>query len=707
MADLVFEIGTEELPASAIPTACEALQKKFIEEAATLRLSHGRVEALGSPRRLALLVRDLADRATDIEERLEGPPVSAGFKDGQPTKAAEGFAKKAGVSVDSLDVSGERLIAHRHVKGQPTEEILSTLLPALMHQIPFRKSMRWGEEAISFVRPVRWLGAVFAGKVVPFGFGDVQSGSVTYGHRFLSPGAFELTTCDAYVPALREAKVLVSWEERRAKVIAEIDRAAAEAGGRRVEDAELVETITGLVEWPSGVYGSFAPEALDMPREVLVSEMRGHQKYASVEDASGQLLPKFVAVANTPVKDVAVSRRGYERVLAARLSDARFFFDEDLARPLASRVDDLRRVTFQESLGSIHDKLERLVGLSKQIARSVSYDDAAKVERVATLCKADLTTGMVGEFPELQGVMGREYAAHDKEGEDVAVGIFEHYLPRSASDALPSSDLGAIVGIADRLDTITGIFAINRAPTGAQDPFGLRRACLGILRVLQDRGYRVNLSSLVDAALAQHYESFERRGLTDPPEPEEKGKKRKKALLEKEEATAQVLEFFRGRLKSDWGNAYPADLVEAVLSAGFDDVVDAHHRAQALHQMTQLPDYLPLAVAFARASHIIEKQAKDLAAGDPDPAAFVEPAERALHEEAVGARDKVAQALQTSDYPTALRTLAELRPSVDRFFNEVLVMADDEAIKTNRLRLVRSVQRLFEPIADFSRIQTR
>lgn len=710
MSDLVFEIGTEELPAGAIPSACEALRAKFVEAAKTLRLEHGDVATHGSPRRLALLVKGLAERAQDIEERLEGPAVSVAFKDGVPTKAAEGFAKKAGVPVEQLERAmtpqGERLVAQRRVEGQPTRALLSELLASLIGQIPFRKSMRWGAESVTFVRPVRWIGAVYAGEPVPVTFGDVQSGAVTYGHRFLAPQAIALTTCDAYVPALRDASVLVVWDERRERVVAEIDRVAAEAGGRRVDDPELVETITGLVEWPSGVLGSFAADALDMPREVLVSEMRGHQKYASLESLDGTLLPKFVAVANTPVKDVAVSRRGYERVLAARLSDARFFFDEDRTKPLAARVNDLRRVTFQEKLGSIHDKVERLVGLSRHVVASVPGVDQAQVDRVATLCKADLVTGMVGEFPELQGVMGREYAKHDGEGEAVAQGIAEHYLPRGASDALPKGDLGAIVGLSDRLDTITGIFAIGRAPTGANDPFGLRRACLGILRVLHDKGWRVSLSTLVDAALDQHYASFERRGIGAQPAADEK-KKKGKELLEQADAKAQVLEFFRGRLKSDWSHAFPPDLVEAVLSAGYDDVVDAHHRAEALNRITQLPDFVPLAVAFGRASNIIEKQAKDLPDGAPDPSAFVEAPESALFEASLVARTKVDDALRTGDYPTALQALAELRPVVDSFFDGVLVMAQDDAVRTNRLKLVRSVQQLFGPIADFSQLQTR
>lgn len=710
MSDLVFEIGTEELPAGAILPACEALRSKFVEAASALRLDHGDVATHGSPRRLALLVKNLAERARDIEERLEGPAVSVAFKDGVPTKAAEGFARKAGVSVDALERAttpqGERLVAHRRVEGQPTRALLSELLASLIAQIPFRKSMRWGDQSVTFVRPVRWIGAVYAGEPVPVSFGDVQAGAVTYGHRFLAPQAIPLTTCDAYVPALRDARVLVVWEERRDRVVAEIDRVAAEAGGRRVDDPELVETITGLVEWPSGVLGSFAADALDMPREVLVSEMRGHQKYASLESLDGKLLPQFVAVANTPVKDVAVSRRGYERVLAARLSDARFFFDEDRTRPLAARINDLRRVTFQERLGSLHDKVERLLGLSRLVSASVAGVDQARVDRVATLCKADLVTGMVGEFPELQGVMGREYARHDGEGDDVALGIFEHYLPRGASDALPQGDLGAIVGITDRLDTIAGIFAIGRAPTGANDPFGLRRACLGIIRVLLDKGWRVSLSALVDEALSQHYASFERRGVGAQPPADDK-KRKGKELLDQAEARTQVLEFFRGRLKSDWGHAFPADLVEAVLSAGYDDVVDAHHRAEALNRITRLPDYLPLAIAFGRASNIIEKQARDLPDGAPDPEAFVEAPEAALFEASRVARTKVDDALRTGDYPTALQALAELRPVVDSFFDSVLVMANEDAVRINRLRLVRSVQQLFAPIADFSRLQTR
>lgn len=710
--DLVFEIGTEELPASFVPPALQSLQEQWTKAAQTARLAFGAVQTHGTPRRLALLVKDVAARASDFEERLEGPAVSVAFDaEGKPTKAAEGFAKKAGIPVEQLGRENGKLVATKKSEGKPAVALLTELLPGLITGIPFRKSMRWGNETVTFARPVRWIGAVYGGEVVSFRFGDVQSGGVSYGHRFLSPAAIRLTTVDAYGPALREAKVLVDWAERKARVLSEIDRVAAEAGGRRVEDDELFETITGLVEWPSGVLGAFAPQALDMPREVLVSEMRGHQKYASIESNEGKLLPNFVAVANTPVKDVAVSRRGYERVLAARLADARYFFDEDRTRPLPSRVTELRRVTFQEKLGSIHDKVDRIMGLARKVAASVPYDDLAAVERVAVLSKADLTTGMVGEFPDLQGVMGREYAKAAGEREDVAVGIFEHYLPRGAADQLPSGELGAIVGITDRLDTITGIFAIDKAPTGANDPFGLRRACLGIIRIVLHKGWRMGLTGLTENALDQHFEAFARRGVEavvqQPTGEDGKPKKPKRQLLEKADAKAQVLEFFRARLKALWSEEHPVDVVEAVLAAGFDDVTDAHRRLVALSALKSQADFVPLAVAFGRASNIIEKQAKDLAPGEPDAALFSEEPERRLLVESQGARGSVGAALRTGDYAGALRTLAELRPAVDAFFDKVLVMAEDPAVKTNRLRLVRSVQQLFAPIADFSRIQTK
>ncbi|MFI5302019.1 MAG: glycine--tRNA ligase subunit beta, partial [Polyangiales bacterium] len=620
--DLIFEIGTEELPASFILPASALLGDAWRTAAAALRITFGGVETHGTPRRLALLVRDVAEKAEDIEERAEGPAVSAAFGgDGAPTKAAEGFAKRFGLAVDQLDRSGQKLVAVRKVAGQLTMKVLPELLGKLIPEVAKnKKSMRWGIEEATFPRPVRWICAVFGGEVLPVKFADVEAAGVTYGHRFLAPGEIRLTRCDEYAAKLKDAKVLVSIPARRARVIEEIDRVAAEAGGRRVVDDELVDTITGLVEWPSGVLGTFGADALDMPREVLVSEMRGHQKYASIETPDGKLMPSFCAVANTPVKDVAVSRRGYERVLRARLSDARYFFNEDQTRKLGDRVSELRRVTFQEKLGSIHDKIERIEHIAKALVITTDRSDEPTIRKAAYLCKADLTTGMVGEFPELQGVMGREYARMQGETDEVSVAIFEHYLPRGASDALPTGDVGAIVGISDRIDTIAGIFGIDKAPSGANDPFGLRRACLGIIRIVLAKGYRLKLSDFVDTALEQHYLHF--AATEKAAEPRKDGKPKKPATLPKNEARAQILEFFRGRLKSMWSDDHAPDVVEAVLAAGFDDIVDAQARLNALSEIKRRPDWIPLALAFGRASNIIEKQAKDLQAGPIDPGLF-------------------------------------------------------------------------------------
>lgn len=729
-SDLIFEIGAEELPASFIVPALESLASQWTEAAKAARIGFASVETHGTPRRLALLVRGVDEKAPDLEERAEGPWVSVAFDaEGHPTKAAEGFAKKFGLLVEQLDrapgAQGERLIATRKLTGERTLKVLPALLAKLIREIPFKKpKMRWAAETETFPRPVRWICAVFGGEVVPVKFAELAGAGSTYGHRFLAPGPIALTRIDEYLPKLREAKVLAAIPERRVRVVAEIDRVAAEAGGRRVVDEELVDTITGLVEWPSGVLGSFSEDVLDMPREVLVSEMRGHQKYASIESADGRLLPAFVAVANTPVNDVAVSRRGYERVLRARLADARYFFEEDKKRPLAARVVDLRRVTFQEKLGSIHDKVDRLLGLSRKVAMSVPYEDSAAVERTVTLCKADLTTGMVGEFPDLQGVMGREYAKAAGERDDVAIGIFEHYLPRGASDSLPTGDLGAIVGISDRLDTIAGIFAIGKAPSGANDPFALRRSCLGVIRTILSMGYRMSLEGLVDHALAQHYESFARRAAAAPaPEPRKdaKGKDRKPEYLERSEARTQILDFFRARLKALWSDAHAADVIEAVLAVGFDDVTDAHARLVALSAMRDQPDFLPLATAFARASNIIEKQAKDLAPGDVDATLFLEEHERSLFAQvkmaAETARLEASELARVHSsapkekadlaalYTRRLQACADLRPAVDAFFDKVLVMAEDPKLRENRLRLVASVRELFAPIAEFARIQ--
>jgi glycyl-tRNA synthetase beta chain len=438
------------------------------------------------------------------------------------------------------------------------------------------------------------------------------------------------------------------------------------------------------------VVGSFDERHLDLPREVLIQEMKSHQRYFSLVDDQGTLLPRFIAVSNTPVRDEKLALRGYERVLRARLADGRFFFDEDKKVSLQERVPRLERVVFQQKLGTYAEKVTRFRLLADWLARATGHADLVpNIERAATLAKADLVTGMVGEFPELQGVMGREYAKASGENAEVALAIFEHYLPRNSQDALPTRDLGAMVGIADRLDTLCGIFAIGKGPSGAADPFGLRRACLAVINIVLGRGYRFSLAGAVDEALA-HLDPKIRDLKRKPNEPTPR---------------EQVLDFFRGRLKALWTESHRTDVVEAVLSAGYDDLVAAQKRVEALSGIVGRPDFAPLAIAFKRVVNIVEKQGKDVAAGPADPCRFTDEAEKQLHQAFTGAAQKVEKLVRADDYAGALREITGLKPAVDTFFDKVMVMAEDAAVRENRVRLLVEIGTLFGKIADFSRIQ--
>ena len=695
-SDLLLEIGAEEIPASFIGPALEDLRRIFTERTAEARLKHGEVRTYGTPRRLALWVKDVGERGEDITQEVLGPSLKAAFdKEGKPTKAAEKFAESQKVAVDALlrvqTPKGEYLGAKVEEKGRPAADILRDVLHTAVHGINFRKTMRWGDVDQSFARPVQWLVALLGGEVLPVVFGDVKSGRVTYGHRFLAPAPITLAKPSDYEDALEKAHVVPDISRRRAQVLENVRAAAQQAGGRLMEDDSLVDQVTNLVELANPVVGSFDERHLDLPPEVLVQEMKSHQRYFSVVDGQGKLMPRFVAVSNTPVRDVKLSLRGYERVLRARLADGRFFFDEDRKTPLESRVEKLARVVWQGQLGSYAEKIARFRALGARLAELTGRkEQTATIERAATLAKADLVTGMVGEFPELQGVMGREYARASGEPEAVALAIFEHYLPRGAEDALPTQDAGALIGLADRLDSLCGIFAIGKAPTGAADPFALRRACLAIIRIVLGRGYRLSLSAAVEEAL---------RLL----EPKLAGVKRKAGEVAPRE---QVLEFFRGRLKALWTEQHRPDVVEAVLAAGFDDLVAARMRLEALSSLVGQADFAPLAGAFKRVANIVEKQGKDVARGEVDPQRLTDEAERQLHAAFLQARTRVAERMKADDFPGALKEITSLKPSVDTFFDKVKVMADDPGLRTNRVRLLTEVGTLFNQMADFSKIQS-
>jgi glycyl-tRNA synthetase beta chain len=689
--DLLLEIGTEELPASFVVPALAELERSLAQRLDTARLPHGTLRTAGTPRRLAVVVEGVGDRSPDIRRQVLGPPVKAAFgADGAPTRAAEKFAEVHARAVADLKrvqtPKGEYLAIDVAEAGQPAAELLPRALSEVVHGLTFRKSMRWGDVEQSFARPVQWLVALHGSSVVPLVFGDVESGRETRGHRFLDPAPIPLGHASQHGAALERAHVVADVAQRRARLEQGVKDAAARAGGLLLEDQALLDEVTQLVELPCPVLGSFEERHLALPPEVLVQEMRTHQRYFSVVDAAGKLLPRFVAVSNTPVRDEALSRRGYERVLGARLADGRFFFEQDRSAPLASRVSELGRVVWQGQLGSYGEKVERMRVLAAWLTQEARLDGLLPtVDRAALLAKADLVTGMVGEFPELQGIMGREYALASGEPKAVALAIAEHYLPRGPTDPVPTEDPGALVGLADRLDTLAGLFALGKQPSASADPFGLRRACLGVIRLVLSRGFRFHLGRALDQALSP---------LT---------KKLPKANLG--QARGELLDFFQGRLRAMWTERVRADVVEAVLARGFDDLRGAEARVLALAKLVETAEFLPLAESVKRAVNIVEKQGSDVKGDAPEEALFEQPAERALYKEAQAAKGRVEEALANDDVERALLAAAALRGPVATFFEEVRVMTEDRAVRENRVRLLRNVAEVFAPLADFGRIQ--
>lgn len=682
--ELFLEIGTEEIPAAFLPKAQADMESIIRKEFESARLSFGEVRTLATPRRLALLVQGVDERQPDAEVTALGPARKVAFDaDGNPTKAAEGFARGQGVDVADLVVAttekGDYVSVTKRIVGRPTAEILSEILPRLIAAIPFRKSMRWGDLDVRFARPMHWIVALFDGVVVPFSFGSVKSGSASRGHRFMANTVFPVRDFAHYLEECERHFVIPDPEKRKEIIRREVEQAARAVGGRVLPDEELVEQVAFLVEYPSVVCGTFEKDFLQVPKEVLITSMREHQRYFSLVDENGKLLPHFITVNNTLAEDPAVVTRGNERVLRARLSDARFFFEEDKKTSLEERVDGLKGVVYQAKLGTSYEKMERFRKLAGGLSAALAPTLSDQVARAAYLCKADLVTGMVGEFPELQGVMGREYALIAGENPEVARAIHEHYLPTQAGGELPSTDIGAFVSIADKLDTICGCFGVGLIPSGTADPYALRRSAIGIIAIILDRGYDLSLPSLVNDSLQLLQEKLTRDFDT---------------------IRAEVLDFFRGRYVNLMTGRYPADAVEAAVAASFDNLNDTTARIAALAEFKQRPDFEPLAVAFKRVCNIV-KQGLDVPV---DSALFQEEAERELAKAFAAvsliAREKIA----TGDYLAALTEIAGLRGAVDAFFDQVMVMAEDERVKNNRLALLTSIARLFGAIADFARI---
>jgi glycyl-tRNA synthetase beta chain len=696
VAELLFELGSEELPARFVVPALTELQKLFTDACAEARITHGAIKVFGTPRRLALLVEGLAEKTDDVVKEVQGPSVKAAFDaDGKPKVPATKFAESVKLPVEKLKrvttPKGEYLAADVEEKGRRVIELLPDLLGACIKKLPFPKSMRWGDVEAAFGRPLQWIVALFGSEVVPVIFSDVKSGRETRGHRFLAPGAITLAKPADYEAALEKAHVIASLDKRRALLVERLAAAAKKANGTLIDDEALVDQVLNLVELPNPVVGTFEERHLDLPPEVLIQEMKSHQRYFSLTDASGKLLPRFIAVSNTPVKDEALSVRGYERVLRARLTDGRFFFDEDRKAPLQDRLPRLARRNWVQGLGNMAEKTDRILALAVFLA-----DKAGKgahrgtIERAASLVKCDLETGMVGEFPELQGVMGREYALHAGEPKEVALAIFEHYLPRGANDALPTQDPGALIGLADRLDSLCGLFAIGKRPTGAKDEFALRRAAIAVINLVIGKGYRFSLSAALDESLR----------LLEPTLANAK-KKAGEAPVKQ-----QVLEFMQDRLRPLWGEQHRADIIDAVVAAGTDDLVSAHLRVTALSAYVSRPDFTKLAATFKRVANIVEKQAKDVTKAPVDASKLTDDAEKALHAEVSKVRDAAASAIKADDFAGALAKVVPLKPFVDTFFDKVMVMAEDKALRENRVRLLMEIGGLFGAIADFSKIQS-
>lgn len=682
--DLFLEIGCEEIPAGFVPKAMADMEQLMRRELESERLEFAEILTLGTPRRLVLAVKGLAQRQPDAELTAMGPAKSVAFDaDGNPTRAAQGFARGQGVEVSQLTVvmteKGEYLAAVKSETGRESAELLTEILPRLMGAIPFKKSMRWGELEVRFARPIHWIVALFDGLVVPFSFGNIETGSVSRGHRFMANTSFPVRDLEHYLEECERHFVIPDPERRREIIRREIARVAKLAGGEVLPDEGLLEQVTFLVEYPSAVAGTFSPDFLAVPREVLITSMREHQRYFSMVDAAGKLLPGFITINNTLTEDPGVVVKGNERVLRARLSDARFFFEEDKKVPLENRVEALKSVVYQAKLGTSFEKMERFRLLARYLAARHNPSVADKAYRAATLCKADLVTGMVGEFPEVQGIMGREYALHAGEDREVANAIAEHYLPTGAGGELPPSDIGAFVSLADKMDTICGCFSVGLIPTGSADPYALRRSALGIINIILEKGYREQLEGFIDESLA----------LLAP-----------KSSRAPADVRREVLEFFKVRFMNLMADRYPGDVVEAVVAVSFDDLVDAGARIRALSEFKNREDFSPLAVAFKRVCNIV-KEGVDTPVSV---ALFEDAAEGALYRSLQEVSGKVGSALGSGEYLSALTEIATLKEGVDLFFEKVMVMAEDEKVRGNRLALLTGIARLFAKVADFSRL---
>jgi len=709
MPDFLLEIGLEEVPARMIDAAQAELARRVGEVLVRERLtSDGKLESFSTPRRLGLLARGIAASQPDADEQVLGPSLKISFKDGEPTQAAQAFAKKVGLPVEKLEKvttpKGEYLAAKVTNRGRSAGEVLADALPKEITALYWPKNMFWRSKNERFVRPLRWLVALLDENAISMELFGMSAQAGTRGHRILGSST-TIPRASAYEQTLREVKVIASRSEREQRIRKALDAATRTvAGARWREDAELLDTVVNLTEWPSAILGNFDREFLELPEEVLVTVMRDHQKYFAVEDASGRLAPHFLAVLNTEGDPAGIIRHGNERVLRARFNDARFFWQTDQKRPLRERVPDLKKVTFQKDLGSYYDKSMRMQKLASLICQSLE-DAGVKVRpgivhKAALLAKTDLTTELVKEFTELQGIVGGLYTRaqqldpnlNDDQRNAIAAVIYDQYKPESMEDRVPRTVEGAVLSIADKADSIAGMFALGLQPTGSKDPFALRRQANGIVKIIAEHKLPLSLRHLWSDALTGYEGSEARKAFS--------------AAAGLDDALAG---FFRERMEHYLRDVLclEYDTVNAVLAAGADDVVDAVARAQAVGKVRDLPDFLSIAAAFKRINNIL-KQAQEKnfkTAADFDYSIATEE-EKILRAKAELLAPRFDAARESRDYADALIQLSTLRESVDNFFDKVMVMVDDDRVRANRLALLQNLLRSFSTIADFSEIVT-
>lgn len=711
MEKLLFEIGTEEIPAKFMPGILKQLKELAAAKMQELRIPFEDITVYGTPRRMAFIAGGVAETQADVVVEAKGPSVKIAYVSGAPSKAAQGFARGQGVDVKDLVVRDNYVYAVKHLAGQPVVELLPGLLMDILTSLSFPKTMRWADYEFRFVRPIRWMVALFDDQIIPVEICGVKSGKFSMGHRFMQQslkaaaesqgllsaalskvgnkvysalagvkGAVEIPSAGDYKKVMYDNFVMVDQDERRALILQQIKDLAAQNGGEAEINEDLLEEVNYLVEWPTALCGKFEEKFLSLPKECIITPMREHQRYFPVLDEDGNLLNKFITVRNGGSEHLDIVTHGNERVLRARLSDAEFFFNEDRAVKLEDRLEKLKTVSFQEGLGNMYDKSERLVKMAEMLRFAINTPvDEEELRRCALLCKTDLVTGMVIEFTELQGVMGREYALLDGEKTEVATGIFEHYLPRFAGDALPATTIGRIVGIGDKLDNICATFSRGLAPTGSQDPYALRRQALGVINILLDANYHISLAKIIAGTLY----------LLDI-KPEETGK-----------LVPQIMEFFKQRLRNllmDQGIRY--DVIDAVFAdKRNDDVVDLAARCKALAAYVEAGNAEPLVQVSVRVSNLCKKIEKEVAISG---ALFKDESENKLHEVVAAVSKEIIPEIVLYDYAAVLKAGEKVIEPVNAFFDNVMVMDEDENVKNNRLAMLEEVRGIVNAVGDLS-----